>query len=194
MPEKPSLDSLNAELTNAAKMLNGCTSVIRKLDLQPRANVRHIGEALVAIFEIQNDIYRRSPDLTPDYLKAQPVGEIYDAWDVYRESPDLRLPIEAANEKSRRLRELVLAPEILVMPGAWDALSAILFEHLGFKAIQGSSTAIAATLGRRDGEVIARWMTQEATDRMVAAVSVPVNADGEAGTADPTRPRSRFSC
>ena len=55
--------------------------------------------------------------------------------------------IDAANEKSRRLRELVLAPEILVMPGAWDPLSAILFEHLGFQAIQGSSAAIAEMLG-----------------------------------------------
>ena len=52
-----------------------------------------------------------------------------------------RLPSEivaTANEKSRRLRELVLAPEILVTTGAWDALSAILFEHLGFPAVQGS--------------------------------------------------------
>lgn len=35
------------------------------------------------------------------------------------------LPGEAlsvANAKSRRLRELVLAPEILVMPGAYDVL------------------------------------------------------------------------
>src|SRR3989454_12534774 len=95
-----------------------------------------------------------------------------------------RLPhdvITAANEKSRRLRELVLAPEILVMPGAWDALSAILFEHLGFQAIQGSSAAIAATLGYRDGEVIDRRDTTGATSQIAAAVSVPVNADGEAG-------------
>ena len=35
--------------------------------------------------------------------------------------------ITAANAKSRRLRELVRAPEILIMPGAYDVLSALLF-------------------------------------------------------------------
>src|SRR5438876_11748104 len=99
-----------------------------------------------------------------------------------------RLPhdvITAANEKSRRLRELVLAPEILVMPGAWDPLSAILFERLGFQAIQGSSAAIAAVFGFPDGEVLAREQTVAATRDIAAAISVPVNADGEAGYGGP---------
>ena len=93
--------------------------------------------------------------------------------------------LAAANEKSRRLRELVLTPEILVMPGAWDALSAILFEHLGFQAIQGSSAAIAAVLGQPDGEVLSREQTVAATRDIAAAVSVPVNADGERGYGRP---------
>jgi len=99
-----------------------------------------------------------------------------------------RLPSEivaTANEKSRRLRELVLAPEILVMPGAWDALSAILFEHLGFQAVQGSSSAIAAAVGYPDGEVIDRERTVAITREMASAVSVPVNADGERGYGGP---------
>ena len=49
--------------------------------------------------------------------------------------------VAAANAKSRRLRELVRAPEILVMPGAYDVLSALLFEQLGFQAIQGTAAA-----------------------------------------------------
>jgi 2-methylisocitrate lyase-like PEP mutase family enzyme len=93
--------------------------------------------------------------------------------------------VAAANEKSLRLRELIAAPEILVMPGAWDPLSAILFEHLGFEAIQGGSAAIAAMLGHPDGEVISRGQTVEATRALVEAVSVPVNADGEAGYGGP---------
>ncbi len=60
--------------------------------------------------------------------------------------------LAAANDKSRKLRELVRAPEILVMPGAYDVLSALLFEQLGFKAIQGTSGGIAAALGYPDGE------------------------------------------
>jgi 2-methylisocitrate lyase-like PEP mutase family enzyme len=93
--------------------------------------------------------------------------------------------VAAANGKSRRLRELIAAPEILVMPGAWDPLSAILFEHLGFEAVQGGSAAIAAMLGHPDGEVISREQTVEATGALVAAVSVPVNADGERGYGGP---------
>lgn len=93
--------------------------------------------------------------------------------------------VATANEKSRRLRELVLAPEILMMPGAWDALSAILFEHLGFQAVQGSSAAIAAALGYPDGEVISRERTVEVTRQIASAVSVPVNADGERGYGGP---------
>jgi 2-methylisocitrate lyase-like PEP mutase family enzyme len=93
--------------------------------------------------------------------------------------------VAAANQKSQRLRELILAPEILVMPGAWDPLSAILFEHLGFEAIQGGSAAIAAMLGYPDGEVIGREQTVAATRAVVEAVSVPVNADGERGYGGP---------
>ena len=92
--------------------------------------------------------------------------------------------LAAANAKSRRLRELVRAPEILVMPGAYDVLSALLFEQLGFRAIQGTSGGIAAVLGYPDGEVISRERTVEITGQIAAAVSVPVNADGERGYGD----------
>ena len=92
--------------------------------------------------------------------------------------------VAAANLKSRRLRELVRAPEILVMPGAYDVLSALLFEQMGFKAIQGTSGGIAAALGYPDGEVMSRDQFVEITGKFAAAVSVPVNADGERGYGD----------
>jgi 2-methylisocitrate lyase-like PEP mutase family enzyme len=92
--------------------------------------------------------------------------------------------IAAANEKSRRLRELVRAPEILVMPGAYDALSALLFEQMGFKAIQGTSGGIAAALGYPDGEVMSRDRFVEISGSFAAALSVPFNADGERGYGD----------
>lgn len=93
-------------------------------------------------------------------------------------------PIARANEQSDLLRILIRAPEILVMPGAYDPLSAKLFEHLGFKAIQGSSAAVAAVLGYQDGERLSREQFIEATRRMVEAVRVPFNADGEKGYGD----------
>jgi len=92
--------------------------------------------------------------------------------------------VAAANLKSRKLRELVRAPEILVMPGAYDVLSALLFEQMGFKAIQGTSGGIAAALGYPDGEVMSRDLFLEITGKFAAVVSVPVNADGERGYGD----------
>lgn len=92
--------------------------------------------------------------------------------------------VTAANEKSRRLRELVRAPEILVMPGAYDVLSALLFEQMGFKAIQGTSGGIAAALGYADGEVMSRDRFIEVSGSFAAVVSVPFNADAERGYGD----------
>lgn len=92
--------------------------------------------------------------------------------------------LATANEKSRQLRDLVRAPEILVMPGAYDVLSALLFAQMGFKAIQGTSGGIAASLGFADGEVLSRDLFVSLTASFAAAVAVPVNADGEKGYGD----------
>ncbi len=92
--------------------------------------------------------------------------------------------LSSANEKSRNLRELVRAPEILVMPGAYDVLSALLFAQMGFKAIQGTSGGIAAALGYSDGEMMRRDQFIELSGNFAAAVSVPFNADGERGYGD----------
>ncbi len=92
--------------------------------------------------------------------------------------------ITAANQKSSQLRELVRAPDILVMPGAYDVLSALLFEQMGFKAIQGTSGGIAAAVGYLDGEAMSRDQFVELSGNFAAAVSVPFNADGERGYGD----------
>src|SRR2546430_13992304 len=98
--------------------------------------------------------------------------------------PIPREVLDAANSKSRRLRELVRAPEILVMPGAYDVLSALLFEQMRFKAVQGTSGGIAAALAYPDGEAISRELFVELSGKFAAAVSVPFNADGERGYGD----------
>jgi 2-methylisocitrate lyase-like PEP mutase family enzyme len=92
--------------------------------------------------------------------------------------------LAVANRKSGRLRELVHAPEILVMPGAYDVLSALLFEQMGFKAIQGTSGGIAASLGYPDGEVMSRDLFLDMSGKLAAAVSLPFNADAERGYGD----------
>jgi 2-methylisocitrate lyase-like PEP mutase family enzyme len=93
--------------------------------------------------------------------------------------------VTEANAQSRRLRELLHDPKILVMPGAWDALSARLFESLGYPAVQGTSGGIAAAYGLYDEELLGRDRTASIYHEMAAAVSVPVNADGEKGYGGP---------
>lgn len=84
-------------------------------------------------------------------------------------------------EKAERLRELHRGEEILVLPNAWDPMSARVFEDCGFPAIATTSAGVAYALGYPDGERLDRDEMTEATARIAAAVSVPVTADVEAG-------------
>lgn len=96
--------------------------------------------------------------------------------------------ISAANEKSKRLRQLLHAPEVLMMPGAFNVLSALLFQQLGFEAIQGSSAGFANAMGYADLG-ISREQTVSITQLCADAVRVPVNADGEDGYGGPDEVR-----
>ncbi len=70
---------------------------------------------------------------------------------------------------------------ILVLPNAWDAASARVFEEAGFGAIATTSAGIAFTLGYPDGQRISRDEMLGVVRRIAAAVKVPVTADVEAG-------------
>src|SRR5919106_5794840 len=85
------------------------------------------------------------------------LNRVKNTMEVFMESLPAAV-LAAANNKSRKLRELVRAPEILVMPGAYDVLSALLFEQMGFKAIQGTSGGIAAGFGFSVGAGGERWL------------------------------------
>jgi 2-methylisocitrate lyase-like PEP mutase family enzyme len=82
------------------------------------------------------------------------------------------------------LRAMHRAERILVLPNAWDAASARVFEEAGFGALATTSAGIAFTLGYRDGERISREEMLRVVRRIVTAVKVPVTADVEAGYGD----------
>jgi hypothetical protein len=69
--EMASLKSLNTMLRQATELLNKAAAQIRDLDMNPKRNVRRVGEALTLVFEIQNEIYSRRPSLTPRFLKEK---------------------------------------------------------------------------------------------------------------------------
>lgn len=72
-------------------------------------------------------------------------------------------------------------PPLLLLPNAWDAMSARQFEAAGFGAVATTSGGLAWALGFPDGEKAPWQEVVEATRRIVRAVRVPVTADIEAG-------------
>jgi 2-methylisocitrate lyase-like PEP mutase family enzyme len=88
--------------------------------------------------------------------------------------------------KASAFRNLHQGPQILVLPNAWDALSARIFEQAGFSAIATTSGGIAAMLGYPDGQCIGCQQMLQIVERIAASVSVPVSADMEAGYGDTT--------
>ena len=73
------------------------------------------------------------------------------------------------------------ADPILVLPNAWDAMSARVVEAAGARAIATTSAGISWALGFPDGQGLARDAMIEEVRRIVAAVRVPVTADVESG-------------
>lgn len=93
------------------------------------------------------------------------------------------------NSEQRRLAEQLLAlhrGSLLILPNAWDALSAVVMETVGFKAIATTSAGVSWSLGYADGERIAWHDMLAAIERVVGAVSVPVTADIEGGFSSTT--------
>ena len=91
------------------------------------------------------------------------------------------MPSLTQAEKAHLFLSLHHGPRILVLPNAWDAASARIFEDAGFPALATTSSGIANSLGYPDGQVIQRDEMLEVVARIVRAVSVPVSADMEAG-------------
>src|SRR6059036_2783550 len=82
-------------------------------------------------------------------------------------------------DKAERLHALHQAPPILVLPNAWDAATARVFETAGFPAVATTSAGVSAALGYPDGGVVPPREMIEAVARIVRAVEVPVTADIE---------------
>jgi 2-methylisocitrate lyase-like PEP mutase family enzyme len=88
------------------------------------------------------------------------------------------------NTKAAAFRAMHRGENTLVLPNAWDAASARVFEDAGFGAIATTSAGIAYTLGYPDGQRISRDEMLAVVQRIAKAVEVPVTADVEAGYGD----------
>jgi 2-methylisocitrate lyase-like PEP mutase family enzyme len=81
---------------------------------------------------------------------------------------------------AERFREQNRAGRLL-LPNAWDAASARIFEKAGFTAIGTTSAGIANAQGLQDAQRIGRDAMVRAIAAIARAVSCPVSADIEAG-------------
>jgi len=71
--------------------------------------------------------------------------------------------------------------EMLILPNAWDALSARVFAEAGCKAIATTSAGVAWSLGYPDGERVPWNDFLAATGRIARVLSVPLTVDFESG-------------
>jgi methylisocitrate lyase len=85
-------------------------------------------------------------------------------------------------KKTTLLKKLILDEEILVMPGAHDALSAKIIEQVGFKAVtMGGYAASAASLAKPDVSLMTLTEYVHIVRNIVEAVDLPLFVDGDTG-------------
>src|SRR5712671_2582461 len=91
------------------------------------------------------------------------------------------IPVDIVKQskKAELLRKLHRGPRILILPNAWDVISARMIEDLGFPAVATTSAGVAAVLGYPDGQRTPRGEMLELVARIAHAVNVPVTADME---------------
>ncbi|ALC83525.1 MULTISPECIES: isocitrate lyase/PEP mutase family protein [Bacillus] len=83
--------------------------------------------------------------------------------------------------KYEKFRQLHSRSKTFVLPNAWDAGSAAIYQQSGFEAIGTTSAGMAVSLGYPDGENLPFDKLLEALRSIVNAVDVPISADIEAG-------------
>lgn len=84
--------------------------------------------------------------------------------------------------KTTRFKKLVLDEEILVLPGAYDALSAKTVELAGFNAVTlGGYPASASLLAKPDVSLLTLTEMVDHLRHIVEAVDIPVFGDGDTG-------------
>jgi len=94
--------------------------------------------------------------------------------------------------RRRAFRALHGGPALLILPNAWDVVTARLFENAGFPAVATSSAAVANALGYPDGNALDVDLHLAVIERIVRALDVPVSADVESGYAGDTTALTAF--
>ena len=81
----------------------------------------------------------------------------------------------------QKFKQLHQQNDLLVLPNAWNAKSASIFEEKQFPAVATSSAAVAESLGYSDGEGMPFTDYLLIIKRIVSAIRVPLTVDIEMG-------------
>jgi methylisocitrate lyase len=85
-------------------------------------------------------------------------------------------------KKTTELKKLILGNEILIAPGAYDALSAKLIQEAGFKVVYATGAGISnSQFGFADVGLTTQTEILEQVRRIVNAVEIPVIVDVDTG-------------
>ena len=84
--------------------------------------------------------------------------------------------------KTTLFRQLINSPEILLLPGVHDVLSARIGAGAGFKAMTGGGFSASATLlGRPDTSQLSLTEMANHYERICEVIDVPFFGDGDTG-------------
>ena len=83
--------------------------------------------------------------------------------------------------KAEAFRRMHDRSRILLLPNAWDAASARIFEDAGFSAVATTSAGVSHTAGYPDGEAIPREDMVTIVRWVARSVRIPITADIESG-------------
>jgi methylisocitrate lyase len=90
-------------------------------------------------------------------------------------------------KRTTKLRQLIEADPILLLPGAHDALAAKIAEQAGFEAVTcGGYASSASLLGAPDVGQLSMTEMADVYARLCDAVAIPVFADGDTGYGNTT--------
>lgn len=94
--------------------------------------------------------------------------------------------LQESDRNSGLLRELIAAKQMIVAPGAYDALTARIFEQAGFPAVYMTGFGTTASLiGRPDVGLLTMTEMADNARRISQAIRVPLIADADTGYGNP---------
>ena len=93
--------------------------------------------------------------------------------------------VKSPEHPAQRLRELMRQRDIIVAPGVFDPISALIAESVGFEAIYLSGAALTGSLAMPDLGIITFSEVFDAARRILEVVDLPMIVDTDTGFGEP---------